>query len=125
MVKADMYPQSIIQARGYIDAPLLSMGKRLLWLDPDENDERQSVTEEGAIETCTWLEAVKDGGFGAAKILIAGDTELMTGIMVDPRRPSHWSIYLQYHEDGSVECQFFGVPAEVMQALNRHMAESQ
>jgi len=115
--KSGLFPDSIIQARGFLRAGGLEMQKRLIWISPRGDGEDATEIEEGYQTTEAWLTAVWKDYPGSVAIYIAGDAGPVAGMMVDSDNPTNWVVNLEFGEDDSVEANFFRVPPEVMNGM--------
>jgi hypothetical protein len=114
--KSELFPDSIIQARGYMGGGGLVMQKRLLWLSSDTEEHDDEIAE-GTQTTAAWLREVWALGPQSVDIHIAGDAEEVSGAIPNPDNPTNWVITLEFDEDGEVTANFFRVPPEVMRRM--------
>ena len=129
MAKRELFPESVIQARGIIGAETsISMEKRLIWLSPLEGDmssgggKKAQAKElaEGKRTLKAWLKALASEEFFDVRILIAGDENPISGMLPDIERKGNWEMHLSSTDDEGVSVDFFYVPPDV----NRRMSEA-
>jgi hypothetical protein len=120
--KGQLFPDSVIQARGFVGAGSIVMQKRLIWLPPRDEDAQAAEIAEGTQITTAWLQEVLALRLDSVAVHIAGDAGPIAGMMPDAENPTNWVMNLAFDEDGSVDANFFRVPPTVMRRMTEASA---
>lgn len=122
--KGELFPDSVIQARGFVGAGSIVMQKRLIWLSPRDEDAQAAEIAEGTQITTAWLQEVW-ALLDSVAVHIAGDAGPIAGMMPDAENPTNWVMNLAFDEDGAVDANFFRVPPAVIRRMTEASAPQQ
>jgi hypothetical protein len=120
--KHELFPESFIQARGYIGADSeIEMEKRLVWLSPSHEAMELDELAKGKRTVRAWLKAAVESGVEEMSVFIVGDENPATGMLPDTDTTTNWLLDLRLLKDeGSLSVNFWGVPPDVMRRMHEN-----
>lgn len=116
--KRKLFPDSVIQARGYLGDGPISMEKRLIWLSPHDEQQQAIELSDGARTTAAWLQEVAKLRPIDFAVHIAGDAGPVAGMLVDRDNETNWMTDMYFDEDGTANATWYRIPPAVLSSMH-------